>query len=159
MFIRSFSEYLGYFRQLVESSTFVDGFEHGGAEKIISERLVHSTRSEAEYPLMFLEWPEVFLSKDTVVLVGGMVILDKVPKDDWPAQDIAMDQTLNAMLEFLKHLIKDSQGIGKKFLHFDVEKAICQPLDSLTIDEALGWRAELNLTIPFSNCLDPLKWR
>lgn len=163
-YITDFSNFTAYFRDLSARSTYLKYFEQGGSEKIVSERLVTSTRSRLSYPLLFLEWPEIPLlnygSANTMISFNAaFAILDEAGEDDWMRQDAIMTETLTAVLQILIRMKSDSEGLNKKFLYFDLSRVVIQPLDNLLIDSCYGWRAEFVVSAPFSTCPDPAFWQ
>ena len=154
-YIQDFSAFIQYFRSMVETSNYFKFFESGGTEKIVSERLVSDLRSRVDYPLLFLEWPFLnlndFGSENTQLKFrAGFVVLEDPAKDDWEAQDAAMQSTLNAAHQVLHKMRIDSTGLDKRFFYFDLNRISIDPIDNLLIDNAYGWRVEFEVINPIN---------
>ena len=169
MFIKDFKELIEYFRELSEDSTYFKFFQAGGAERIVSERLLSDGRSRVESPLLFLEWPFIKVSdygtSNTLVkYTAAFVILENPEKESWPAQDEAMNNTYSAVMQVLNRMKIDSQDIGKRFLYFDLNLLSIDPLENLMIDQWYGWRCEFTVICPLDvalhpDCLEPGFWK
>jgi len=159
-FIKNFAEYVNYFRQLSEASTYFKFFQAGGAERIVSERLLADSRSRIVGPLMFLEWPFIkvndYGSSNTLMrYTGAFVILENPDKDDWQKQDDAMNSTYNAVMQMLNQMKVDNAGLNKRFLYFDLNLISIDPIENLMIDQWYGWRCEFTVVCPLDIALDP----
>jgi hypothetical protein len=159
-FIKNFTEYVEYFRGLAGASTYFNYFQNGGAERIVSERLLSDTRGRVNGPLLFLEWPFIkvndYGSSNTIIRYNGaFVILENPAKDDWQAQDFAMNNSLNATLQVLNRMKVDNAGLSKRFLYFDLNLLSIDPIENLMIDQWYGWRCEFAVICPLDVALDP----
>ncbi len=168
-FIQDFAGFVQYFRTLTSNTIYFKFFETGGTEKIVSERLLSDLRGRVKYPLFFLEWPFVHLddygaSNTQTDFKSAFVVLEDPAKDDWAAQDKAMDTTYAAVLQVLGQMHIDNKGLNKKFLTFNLNKVNIDPIDNLLIDNAFGWRCEFEISNPLNistqpYCRDPSFWK
>ena len=169
MFIKDFSELIDYFRDLVASSTYFNFFQSGGAERIVSERLLSDTRSRVESPVFFLEWPFIKLSDygtgNTLIKYNtAFVILENPEKENWSAQDAAINNTYLAVMQVLNKMKIDTMDLSKKFLYFDLNLVSIDPIENLLIDQWYGWRCEFTVICPLNvafapDCLEPGFWK
>ena len=168
-FIKDFSELVEYFRELSGSTNYFKFFQSGGAERIVSERLLSDTRSRVEPPVFFFEWPFIKLgdygSTNTLVkYTAAFVVLENPEKENWGAQDEAMNNTYKAALEVLNKMKVDCQDLDKRFLYFDMNTIGLDPIENLLVDQWYGWRCEFTVICPLNvsfapGCLDPGFWR
>jgi hypothetical protein len=154
-YIQDFTAFIQYFRTLSEKSSYFKFFETGGTEKIVNERLVSDLRGRVSYPVLFVEWPFLHLndfgsSNTQLTFRSAFVVLEDPAKDDWKAQDMAMQSSLDATLQVLNQMRIDNGGLNKKFLYFDLNKISIDPIDNLLIDNAFGWRCEFEVINPVS---------
>ena len=54
-YIKDFTDYINYFEALANSTDYFKFFRAGGAERIVSERLLSDGRSKIDGPLFFCE--------------------------------------------------------------------------------------------------------
>ena len=168
-FIQDFAGFVSYFRTLAANTTYFKYFEQGGTEKIVSERLLSDLRSKVDYPLFFLEWPFLHLSdygasNTQTEFKAAFVVLENPEKDNWQAQDVAMNRTHLAVLQVLGQMRIDTTGLNKKFFAFDLSQVNIDPLDNMLIDQAYGWRCEFMVVSPLNissqpYCRDPQFWK
>ena len=159
-FIKDFEDYINYFRDLSEASSYFKFFQAGGAERIVSERLLSDGRSRIESPLMFCEWPFIKINDygtgNTLSrYTGAIVILENPDKDDWQKQDDAMNSTYKAVLQVINKMKVDNAGLDKRFLYFDLNLISIDPIENLMIDQWYGWRCEFTVLCPVDIATDP----
>ena len=160
LYISNFSEYIDYFKTLATSSTYFKFFQAGGAERIVSERLLSDGRSRVDTPLLFCEYPFIrvndFGSQNNLIRYNGAItVLENPAKDDWAKQDDAMNSTFNAMLQVLTQMKIDNAGLNKRFLYFDLNTIAIDPIENLMIDSFYGWRCEFAVLCPVAIAIDP----
>jgi hypothetical protein len=151
--IKNFSEYIDYFKQIAEGSAYFKFFRAGGAERIVSERLLSDARSRIEGPLMFCEWPFMRINdygsqNNLLKYTGAIVILENPDKEDWNKQDEAMNNTFNAVIRLLSQMKVDSTSLNKRFIYFDLNQVAIDPIENLMLDSWFGWRCEFGLYVP-----------
>jgi hypothetical protein len=169
LFIKNFSEFVDYFRDLAGATTYFKFFQAGGAERIVSERLLSDGRSRVASPVFFLEWPFVkvndYGTANTLVRFNAaFVILENPEKENWTAQDEAMNNTYQAVMQVLNKLKVDSQELSKRFLYVDLNLLSIDPIENLLIDQWYGWRCEFTVICPlevalYEDCLEPGFWK
>lgn len=136
-------DFIDYFRQLAAKHVELKGFAHGPASRIIG-----GSRSENEYPMLWLETPTLgLLDKDGTAPYGqrsaAVVILQSVPRDDYPAQDAGWAQTELIALDVLSRLRKAHKAGDIYFSSFDGLQL--EAVATLSLANEIGWRFEFSL--------------
>jgi len=149
-------DFIDYFRQLAAGHVELKTFVHGAAGRIIS-----GSRSGITYPCLWLETPTLgFSEKDGTAPLGrrhcAFVVLEKVPGDDYEAQDAGWAATEQIALDVLSYMLRDRKA--RKFTFMLNERPL-EPVATLTVDNEIGWRFEFELEqyLP-SFKFDPSRW-
>ncbi|WP_210521592.1 hypothetical protein [Hymenobacter terricola] len=137
------TDFIDYFRRLAAANVALAGsFVHGAAGRIIS-----GSRSGIDYPCLWLETPSLgFEEKDGTAPLGkrrcAFVVLQKVPSDDYEAQDAGWALAEDIALQVLSYLLRDRKA--RRF-HFSLNEKELEPVATLTVDNEIGWRLEFEL--------------
>jgi hypothetical protein len=158
-YIKTFTEYLAYFKAIAQDSTYFNFYQAGGAERIVSERLLSDQRSRVDSPLLFCEYPFIRINdygtqNNLLRFSGAVVVLENPVKEDWLAQDVAMNDTLNALLQVISQMKIDNNSLNKRFLYFDLNSIVIDPIENLMIDSWFGWRCEFAIVSPVDIATD-----
>jgi hypothetical protein len=140
-----------YCRGLQAQLLPLNSFTSGGPEKIFA-----GTRSGLKYPILWMEIPEYnfgdnHAQETTISPDMGLVVLVQKGRDPDAARALA----LTYALELVKKLHHDNrtQRFG-----FDLRKARLQPVDTLGVDDELGYRIGFPLESFFDLRLDETLW-
>jgi hypothetical protein len=159
-------DYLGYiqfWRDIADAHIDIKGFVHGTTKDINTR-----SRSELEYPCLWLETPSVGVMDNNKgnrrgKWRGGFVILqtkaninDAINTDSNPelARDTLYHETLIIALDVqmrLKKLFRDAD------LEYDLQTEI-EPIETLFIDDDIGWRISYVIDFQFSQIYNPAKF-
>lgn len=136
-------QFIDYFRRLASANLALKSFVHGAAGRIIS-----GSRSGLTYPCLWLETPTLgFEEKDGTAPLGkrrcAFVVLQKVPSDDYEAQDAGWALAEDIALQVLSYLLRDRKA--RKF-SFSLNEKDLEPITTLTVDNEIGWRLEFELS-------------
>jgi hypothetical protein len=168
-YITTFDQYISYFKSLSEQAPYFKMFMSGGSERIVNEKIIEKLRSSGDMPAMFLEWPFIKL-KDygsnnmQISFNGAFCVLENPSKDDYAAQDLAMDNTLKAALQVISKIKADSSNpAADRFLNFDINIISIDPVENILMDQLYGWRVEFGVLSPVDiansqYCLDTSFW-
>jgi len=136
-------DFINYFRQLAAANRALAGsFVHGATGRIIA-----GSRSGITYPCLWLETPTLgFEEKDGTAPLGkrkcAFVVLQKVPNDDYAAQDAGWAQAEDIALQVLSYMLRDRKA--RKF-SFSLNERDLEPIATITVDNEIGWRLEFEL--------------
>ncbi|MDO7851580.1 hypothetical protein [Hymenobacter convexus] len=136
-------DFIDYFRQLATANLSLNGsFVHGAAGRILSQ-----SRSGLDYPCLWLETPSLaFEEKDGTAPLGkrrcAWVVLQKVPHDDYEAQDAGWAQAEHLALQVLSRMLRDRK---KRRFHFSLNTNPLEPIATITVDNEIGFRLEFEL--------------
>lgn len=145
--IDNLNKFIRYFFVIYETHTLINGFVFGDSGRITSDRLEAMLRDSKLYPVLFLESPDIRFSYNNnankVTFTTGLVLLSNAAHDNWNDQDEEMKNTYMIFMDIFKKMIIDAKA--QQFI-FSLDTVSMQPLDNITIDNALGWRAEFQLS-------------
>ena len=136
-------DFIAYFRRLAAANVALAGsFVHGATGRIIA-----GSRSGLTYPCLWLETPTLgFEEKDGTAPLGrrrcAFVVLQKVPGDDYAAQDAGWALAEDIALQVLSYQLKDRKA--RRF-SFKLNEHSLEPIATLTVDNEIGWRLEFEL--------------
>jgi hypothetical protein len=147
----SYSEYVDYFRTLAAAHSKLKQFVVGG-----SERILNRNRTTIEYPILWLEVPEVSMSRGgseteySAIFSGAFLVLENAQPDNWEREDADLNNTLNICMQILARMESDADAD---------EWSIS--LDNINIehkgrwgdDNDWGWRVNFEISMPVG-CLD-----
>lgn len=150
-------DFIHYFRDLAGAHVALKGFAHGPVSRIIG-----GARSENEYPMLWLETPTLgLLDKDGTAPFGqrsaAVVILQSVPRDDYPAQDAGWAETEALALDVLSRLRKAHKAREISFGSFDGLQL--EPVATLSVANEIGWRFEFSLGDYVPLTYDATRWK
>jgi hypothetical protein len=151
--ITDYNSYIDYFRSLATSHTEINDFVYGG-----SERILNRERIDLDYPVLWLELPDIvpFSGESDLRLrfVTGLMVLQATPQD-FEQEDDAMNKTYQIALGILQKLMTDAEA---GLFDFDVRSAVLQPRPPFSGDNDHGWHIEFDLSISASDCLTETDW-
>jgi hypothetical protein len=135
------STFIAYFRQLTKEHVEIKSFVHGAAGRIIS-----GSRSELEYPLLWLETPTLGLTdKDGTSPYGqrtsAFVILHNTDSRDYDDQDAKWASTEALALDVLSYLRRDKKA---RKINFDFNGQL-EAVATMTVANEIGWRYEFSV--------------
>jgi hypothetical protein len=123
-------------------------------------RFLEETRSELTYPLLWVEYPNMYLSRNDS---GGMwyeassgftILKNEEVGDHDKADDIWRETASIATDVILKlHAIARTSGFEFEFSSLPME-----PINPLTVANDFGWRVGFRIKRLVSSCINPDKW-
>ena len=152
----SLSEFIQYFRDLAAAHVALKGFAHGPVSRIIA-----GSRSENDYPLLWLETPTLgLLDKDGTAPFGqrsaAFVVLQSVPRDDYDAQDAGWAQTEALALDVLSRLRKAHKE--REIVLSSLDGTQLEAVATLSVANEIGWRYEFSLGDYVPLTYDKTRW-
>ena len=76
-------------------------------------------------------------------------MLFRSPKDDYQAQDDALQSTLSIVWDILKRIY--NAALADEF-NFDLAAAVVEPISTWMADDNYGWRVQLEIEALWPNC-------
>ena len=139
----SLPDFIKFFRDLAAEHVELKGFAHGPVSRIIA-----GSRSENDYPLLWLETPTLgLLDKDGTAPFGqrssAFVVLMSAPRDDYEAQDKVWAQTEAIALDVLSRLRKADKE--REIVLSSIDGTQLEAVATLTVANEIGWRYEFSL--------------
>jgi hypothetical protein len=152
----SLPDFIQFFRQLAEEHVDLKGFAHGPVSRIIS-----GSRSENDYPMLWLETPTLgLLDKDGTAPFGqrstAFVVLQSVPRDNYDAQDAGWAQTEAIALDVLSRLRKAHKE--REIVLSSLDGTQLEAVATLTVANEIGWRYEFSMGDYVSLTYDKARW-
>lgn len=117
-------------------------FEYGNSERILNRQL-----SQMQYPLLWLEVPEIRLIREGGLkrrFTTAFLFLSNADIDDYAGQDTALDDMYALTEQALQRLQADSDAHPTPF-EFDMENAASEYKGKWSADDDWGWRTEFVL--------------
>jgi hypothetical protein len=153
----SLPDFIQYFRQLAAEHVELKGFAHGPVSRIIA-----GSRSDNDYPLLWLETPTLgLLDKDGTAPFGqrssAFVVLMSAPHDDYEAQDAVWAQTEALALDVLSRLRKAHKE--REIVLSSLDGTQLEAVATLTVANEIGWRYEFSLGDYVSLSYDKARWK
>jgi hypothetical protein len=153
----SLPDFIQFFRDLAEAHVDLKGFAHGPVSRIIA-----GSRSENDYPLLWLETPTLgLLDKDGTAPFGqrssAFVVLQQAPRDDYEAQDAAWAETEALALDVLSRLRKAHKE--REIVLSSLDGTQLEAVATLTVAGEIGWRYEFSLGDYVSLKYDKARWK
>lgn len=118
-------------------------FEYGNSERILNRQ-----NSNLQYPLLWLEIPEIRLRRDGIlhrVFATAFLCLTDRAADDYDGHDTALDEMFVRTEQVLQRLQADSETLPVPFI-FDMAGAASEYKGKWSADDDWGWRTEFELT-------------
>lgn len=147
----SYSDYIAYFRDLAAAHSKLKQFVVGG-----SERILNRNRTTIEYPIFWLEVPEVSMSRGgseteySTIFSGAFLVLENAQPDNWEREDADLNNTLNICLQILDRIERDADGAQWSI---NLEAVVLEHKGRWGDDNDWGWRVNFDLSLPIG-CLD-----
>jgi hypothetical protein len=153
----SLPEFIQYFRDLAKDHVALKGFAHGPVSRIIA-----GSRSDNDYPMLWLETPTLgLLDKDGTAPFGqrssAFVVLQKAPRDDYEAQDAVWAETEALALDVLSRLRKAHKE--REIVLSSLDGTQLEAVATLTVANEIGWRYEFSLGDYVSLSYDKARWK
>ncbi len=153
----SLTDFIQVFRDLAADHVALKGFAHGPVTRIIA-----GSRSENDYPLLWLETPTLgLLDKDGTAPFGqrssAFVVLQTAPSDDYQAQDAAWAQTEAIALDVLSRLRKAHKE--HELVLSSLDGTQLEAVATLSVATEIGWRYEFSLGDYVSLKYDKDRWK
>lgn len=152
-----FDKLKAYFLDLATRHKEINGsFQHGDAR-----RFQAATRSALEYPCLWLEPPQFKLKHNgggsfQLSSYGAFTILWNAPSADADRQDELWTQTNRIAMQFIAKLQQDVKArLGGMI---DVDELDIDPIDTLFVDNDLGWRVEFRIKNTQDVCVNQEDW-
>lgn len=150
--MKSYADFVAYFRHLAAANKKLKDFVVGN-----SERILNRTTTDIAYPCFWLEDPEITFERDDdtgIYFDAAFVVLINSPAGDWMAEDYNLEACFQVAKEVINRMRSDSQeGV------FEIEgQIVLDRVHTLTTDNDWGWRANFRLRIDASNCPDACQW-
>lgn len=153
--MKGYADFIHYFRQLAAAHTDIKAFFVGNSDRILS-----AERSTIEYPVLWLEDPDVTVSDNGGLFVryeSSFVILCNAKLDDWQQQDYNLDKTYQIALEIIRKLKYDAEE-GDCLFDLLLGSIRIQRIHTLTHDNDWGWRVDFAIQETEAACIDACKW-
>jgi len=155
MLNNKFSDFISYFRKIQEEHTELVYFVHGTAADVMG-----LSRSELEYPCLWLETPELKIQENQAMEVTGsrsaaFMILWNAPEKSAEEVDLIWSKTEELALDVLSRMRKDRR---ERKINFNLNGVTVDPISTLFIDNDYGWRVEFTLARHLDLCFRPEKW-
>lgn len=150
--VGSLAELETYFHGLQESHAELKYFVAGDSHKITTV-----DRSSVEYPLLWMETPEVdwtLSDKYQRVYRVAFIVLGNVPPDNWRRERLVKSLLLDIVSTLLRWIQQDKEA---GLLDYESLSARSQPVFPWGHDNEIGWRTELDFRVPISYCPEPCK--
>lgn len=152
--ITDLTTYISYFSGLATSHITLVDMVYGGSSRILNREL-----STADYPLLWLEVPDatIEMTNDDWFLNfrGAFLCLAQAAEDDWATEDTNMNSMLLVVKDILTKLYEDAED---GLFEFDIQQAVILPKPKLSADNDHGWRVEVDIRVPISNCVNEANW-
>lgn len=139
-----------YFANMVASSNtnpnFVGGLEIKSFHYGDSRRIIEKTRSDIEYPALWLEVPSYALSDNEAgdfnqLATISFVILTNTEIDDYEKTDNILDTNFDIARRVLAQMWADR--ITMQF-SFSLNNVLLESIATWLVDNDYGWRVEIN---------------
>lgn len=152
MKIKELKEYIG---SIATKHKDIKYFHCGTTKEIIGK-----SRSELEYPCLWLEIPTLGIKSNQVGFfaenVFAIIVMCNTAESEDSVVDEVWDLTQEIMLEVLAKLKTD---LEKRVINgLSLEDMELEPISSLTFDNDYGWRVELRVAKNTTLKLNPDKW-
>lgn len=155
MLANNLTDFIAYFKTISEQHKEIKSFVHGPSQRIVSQ-----TRSDLEYPCLWLETPSTIITEngaDNVQgnRVGAFVVLKNAQVDSTEQEDLIWAETESIALDIISKIKRD-QKLHSFRLSF--KNIPLEPISTLFIDNDYGWRIEFRLENNIELCYNPAKW-
>lgn len=155
MLANTLTDYIAYFRNLAQKHVAIKSFVHGSSARIVSQ-----SRSDLEYPCLWLETPSMHLQENkadnmTGERYSGFVILKNAPVDSPEQEDLIWAETEQIALDVLARIRKEQRLHNFRISFKDIP---LEPISTLFIDNDYGWRCSFMIDNGIDLCYNPAKW-
>jgi hypothetical protein len=113
-----------------------------------SERILNRQQSGLQYPVLWLEIPEIRLFRNGTLqreFRSAFLCLTDRPADDFDGQDTALDEMHTLTEQVLQKMQADSEDIDPTPFLFDMANAFSEYKGKWSADDDWGWRTEFEL--------------
>lgn len=154
MIISSYDTFVQYFRDMASSHIGINDFVVGNSERILNRQ-----RNVIEYPILWLEVPDVSIHENggyNALYSSRVLVLKNSPADDWEAEDASLNICLKIMFEVLTKMGEDAENGD---FEFSIEKTRIYPKSKFSPDDDHGWLAEIQLIGEINQCVNPANFQ
>jgi hypothetical protein len=133
-----------------------------GGRMIVGDirRFLEETRSDLTYPLLWVEYPNMYLSK---IDAGGMwyeastgfTVLKNEEVGDHEKADLIWRETASIATDLVLRLNQISKAEG---FEFEFSSLPMEPINPLTVANDFGWRVGFRIKRAVSSCINSDKW-
>jgi hypothetical protein len=152
--MRTPGELTAYFQALVHAHAMLNSFFEGNYDDILA-----AERSTMQYPLLWLESPEVTIPDDedgfNLQFNSAFVILFNSPTDDLIRTKTQMEIAFRISLDVLFRLLEDS---GSDVFDFTIKNITMDPVSTLNNDNDHGWRVQFSIFATPEGCGNNNVW-
>jgi hypothetical protein len=132
------------------------GTAHPGIQQVVigdSEEVLSVDRSTLNYPLLWLETPDVTWSLRNMQREYSIafVVLVNAQTDNWQRQRYILNQSLQITESLLARMAEDA-NVGQLFSA--ITSAQSDPILGYGHDHDFGWRTTLRMEVPMNACAD-----
>ncbi len=159
--MNSLTDLISYFKNgIAENHVDLKYFCYGVVDTIL--KMISDSRSTIEYPCLLFETPSYKITGEANQIMKpsfAFTVLDKTNQGDYENQNQIIDSTIEIVLEIWQKIKRDSKAREVGFrVNLEKEYSIdmVQPPGP---DYLIGWRMEVELIHPRSNCFHPEKWK
>lgn len=138
-----------YFKNLVANSATKLGTNNTIQDFVWgdSRRIIGKSRSDLDYPCLFLEVPSFQLSDNFAADLTGSArsafsILINSEVGDWEAQNEIWNNTYKIGVLVLGQMYKDRKELG---FYFNLNGVLIEPIQSFIVDNDYGYRFEFQI--------------
>jgi hypothetical protein len=143
------TSFADYFKNLVNDSVAKLGIAHEIKDFVWgdSRRIIGKSRSDLDYPCLFLEVPSFQLSDNfsndlNASARSAFSILINSEVGDWDKQNQIWNDTYKTGIRVLGQMYKDRKSNG---FYFNLNGVIAEPIQSFIVDNDYGYRFEFQI--------------
>lgn len=152
--INTYQDFIDYFRNLAKNHTDIKDFVVGGSERILNRQ-----NSEIEYPILWLEIPDINPKGSESLKLNfdsAFLVLKNAAIDDWDQEEADLHETLIIVVDILTRMVEDDD---ESIIEFDIDTANIEWKGKQTGDNDWGWRVPFRLRgYAESSCVNSDKW-
>jgi hypothetical protein len=152
--MRTPAEFRAYFEDLATAHPLIKSFFEGNYEEILA-----AERSTMEYPLLWLESPEVTIPDDEdgfqISFNSAFVILYNSPMDDYLRIKSQMESAYRMAMDVVFKMLSDSNAGN---FDFTIKNIALDPVSTLNNDNDHGWRCNFSILIESEGCGNSEIW-
>ena len=151
--VNTYSEYMAYFRDLADANPDINGFVSGDSLRILSQ-----DRSSLEYPVLWVESPQVnWVFQNGLlkqVFQGAFVVLQNAELEHWQQEDFVMDKCCKITSDLIRKVKLDAEA---GLFYLELNQFGSNPIQTYGHDNDHGWRTEISIFTNDGYCVDECK--